>query len=72
MKTFLLEKIPPETRTVVDVGCGTGILLSRLLQAGYLAEGLTPDINQQAVLREKGLESYHACRFEDFKTRQTV
>ena len=67
---FLLEKIPSGTRTILDVGCGTGIMLSGLREAGYAAEGLTPDINQQAVLRQKGLTPYHACRFEDFHPGQ--
>ena len=64
---FLLEKIPSGTQTILDVGCGTGVMLSELRQAGYAAEGLTPDINQQAVLQQKALTPFHACRFEDFR-----
>lgn len=57
---------------VLDVGCGTGATLARLLQAGYDAEGVVPD----AAFAEMGgrrLEALghcparvHMCRFEDF------
>ncbi len=65
-ENFIINHIPSEVRSVIDVGCGTGVLLSRLKELDYQAEGLTPDINQQQVLSAKGLQPIHACRFEDF------
>lgn len=63
---FLIDHIPMQVRSIVDVGCGTGVLLARLKQLDFQAEGLTPDVHQIEVLAAKGLEPVHACRFEKF------
>jgi SAM-dependent methyltransferase len=39
---YLLGKIPPGVRTILDVGCGTGHVAQLLLQRGYEVECVSP------------------------------
>jgi SAM-dependent methyltransferase len=39
----LVERYAPEARTVVEVGCGSGVLLEELEERGYACVGLEPD-----------------------------
>lgn len=38
---------------VIDIGCGDGLLCSKLLQNGYLVEGIDPDPHAIEIAREK-------------------
>src|SRR5688500_19379785 len=41
---LILSQLPPATGEVrvLDVGCGTGHLISQMLDRGYLADGVIP------------------------------
>lgn len=63
----LLSKIPEGVKTILDVGCGTGMVASRLVDAGYDVECISPS----PFLTEKAHENapsvlVHETRFEDF------
>ena len=64
---MLVASIPAGVRSIIDVGCGTGVMLTRLQEMGFHAEGMTPDVNQQKVMAAKGLPPVHCCRFEEFE-----
>ncbi|MBN1142009.1 MAG: methyltransferase domain-containing protein [Deltaproteobacteria bacterium] len=64
---LIVENLPDRIRSIIDVGCGTGVLLSRLKRMGFQAEGLTPDRNQQQLMQAQGLAPIHHCRFEEFQ-----
>jgi len=49
---YVVEQCPPPAR-VLDVGCGTGVLASRLLQAGYEVTGIDPSAGMLEVLRSR-------------------
>jgi MPBQ/MSBQ methyltransferase len=64
---FLVENIPNGVKTILDVGCGTGVLTKKLLDNGYDVEGLSPDINQKRVFNEKVKAKFHHTTFDKFE-----
>ncbi len=63
---LLVDSIPEGAKTVLDVGCGTGVMSSNLKKAGYDVEGLSPDINQEKNFRKNIDAEFHFCCFEEF------
>lgn len=70
---LLLAQLPPASGQVrvLDVGCGTGHLISQMLDRGYLADGVIPAKDLGALVRRRiGARSGYQphifeCRFED-------
>ena len=64
----LLNFIPPETKTVLDVGCGIGGNAVVLLKQGLKVDGLAPDSFQKKKFLEatEGKAVFHNMKFEDF------
>jgi|TARA_B110000503_G_scaffold142921_2_gene241640 MPBQ/MSBQ methyltransferase len=65
---YLIAHIPKNVKSILDVGCGTGILTKKLIDLGYDAEGLSPDINQKQVFTENTNAPFHHLGFEDFSS----
>jgi len=63
----LINQIPSGSKSILDVGCGTGVMSGNLMNMGYDVEGLSPDINQQKIFIQKNRSGFHFCRFEDFE-----
>ncbi len=65
----LLDFIPKDIKTVLDVGCGIGGNAAYLLDRGFGVEGLAPDpFQQQRFLKcTRDRAIFHLTRFEDFK-----
>jgi len=65
----LLDFIPKEIKTVLDVGCGIGGNAAYLLDRAFAVEGLAPDpFQQQRFLKCTGDRAvFHLTKFEDFK-----
>ena len=66
-ENFLINKLPDEVKSVLDVGCGTGILAKNLLEKGFAVEGLSPDDNQQKNFTENIKAPFYHMRFERFE-----
>src|SRR5829696_2144122 len=49
---YVVEQRPPPA-SVLDVGCGTGLLASRLAQAGYAVTGIDPSPGMLEILRAR-------------------
>ncbi len=66
---LLFERLPPPPAHVLDVGSGLGTTLARLLEAGYDAEGITPDQEQVAAIRRRFDERLlvRCARFEELE-----
>jgi MPBQ/MSBQ methyltransferase len=64
----LLNFIPPEVKTVLDVGCGIGGNAVFLLKQGLKVDGLAPDSFQKKKFLEatEGKAIFHDMKFEDF------
>ena len=68
---YLIDNIPDSVKSVLDVGCGTGMLIKKLISLGFNAEGLSPDITQMKTFTENINATFHYLTFEDFsKTDQ--
>ena len=63
----LIALFPRDVQRVLDVGCGTGAISLRLLEAGYSVEGVSPDPHQGEVYRgtTQGRAPFHLSTFED-------
>jgi 2-polyprenyl-3-methyl-5-hydroxy-6-metoxy-1,4-benzoquinol methylase len=68
---LLIDQIPENASTILDVGCGTGAMSRSLKQLGYEVEGLSPDINQKHSYEEKVGTRFHQARFEEFTPEHT-
>ena len=66
----LSSHIPGGTRSILDVGCGTGVMSRRLLDEGYEVESLSPSpfltSCARETLGEEGL--IHETTFEEMQT----
>jgi len=64
----MVAEIPPQVRTILDVGSGTGANAAGLLARGYQLECLSPSTQLNAMARAKLPESVpvHDIAFEDF------
>jgi SAM-dependent methyltransferase len=53
---FVLEELPRAPSSVLEVGCGAGELVRRLLDAGYSAVGVDPDAPGGPAFRRSTIE----------------
>lgn len=64
---MLISKIPTEVKTVLDVGCGTGVLTRELIKKGYIVEAVNPDVYQyQFFVRNCPGVKFYLSKFEEF------
>ncbi|MXZ36865.1 MAG: class I SAM-dependent methyltransferase [Holophagales bacterium] len=64
----LLELLPPGVSSVLDVGCGTGVISERLTALGYDVEGLSPDPYHGKLFAERlPQRRFHLGRFQEFE-----
>jgi MPBQ/MSBQ methyltransferase len=66
----LVAAIPEGVKRVLDVGCGTSVMVQRLLDMGFEVEGLTPDNYQKKLFTERVDAPFHHRRFEGFRTEK--
>ncbi len=64
----LLSLVPKGVKTILDVGCGTGMVAKLLKSNGYQVECISPStfLTQKVKDNDPGLTVYE-CKFEDFK-----
>jgi SAM-dependent methyltransferase len=75
---MILAQLPPASGAVrvLDIGCGTGHLISQMLDRGYLADGVIPARDLGALVRRRiGERTGHQprifeCKFEDFPVEE--
>jgi SAM-dependent methyltransferase len=63
----VIEKIPVSTKTILDVGCGTGIVANKLADMGYTVDCVNPDLLQKEIFENKygNKLKLYCCKFED-------
>jgi cyclopropane fatty-acyl-phospholipid synthase-like methyltransferase len=66
----LLRHVPADAKDVLDVGCGTGIVAKRLIEAGHNVECLSPSpiLNSEARKILPSSTPVLETTFEEFKT----
>ncbi|HUT53891.1 MAG TPA: class I SAM-dependent methyltransferase [bacterium] len=70
---FIISRIPQGASTILDVGCGAGVLASKLLDKGYKVDCVSPSplLTKQAQARlNGGCEIIEQC-YEDIEPRKT-
>lgn len=75
---LLISTLPatPDDIRILDIGCGTGHLLSQLLERGYRADGVIPSASLSSMVKQRldlhpGNETrLFECNFEDFPAQQ--
>jgi SAM-dependent methyltransferase len=67
---LILSRIPEQTTSILDVGCGAGALAEKLRQRGYQVDAVNPSSYLAAQARARlGPEVImFECRFEDLQT----
>ncbi len=68
---FLVEKIKklapsPVDCSVLDVGCGSGVMSQTLYEKSFEVEGLSPDLYQKEVFEKRIPVPFHLARFQTF------
>ena len=63
----ILSELPPPPARILDVGSGLGSNLNRLVEMGYDALGITPDVHQIGMIRARYGDALplECVRFED-------
>lgn len=67
---LLMEHIPAGTRTILDVGMGTGVLAGHLRDHGYEVECVSPApyLTERARVLLGSEHVIHECKYEDIET----
>lgn len=70
---LLIDSIPEGTKTILDVGCGAGLLAKRLIGRGYTVECVSPtsELTKRAKVNLGGKAPIHEVRFEDLRLNRT-
>jgi len=68
---YLLDHIPTEATSVLDVGCGAGVVAQRLVERGHRVTCVSPSavLAARTVDRLGDAVDMHQCRFEQLETR---
>ena len=65
---YLVDRLPAGAESVLDVGCGTGMLSARLASMGLHVEGLAPYPHERELYERKLDVPYHMVRFQHFES----
>lgn len=67
---MIVSTIPEGTKTILDVGTGTGALAKRLLDAGYAVDCVSPSpyLTERARANVGSAAHIFECKFEDLVT----
>jgi len=67
----LVALIPPNVKTILDVGCGIGDVAHALVQRGYIVSAISPDTNHAKYFNNRSNSlSFISTTFEDFTSNQ--
>lgn len=67
---FLISNIPPQTKTILDVGCGSGKFAHELIQKGYQVDCVSPGtiLTEHARKLLNGKSEIFQQKFEEVNT----
>ncbi len=67
---FLIQHVPKDVKSILDIGCGTGKVSDELYKLGHQLECVSPPcrLTDMAAERLEGKAEVHAMGFEEYKT----
>jgi cyclopropane fatty-acyl-phospholipid synthase-like methyltransferase len=67
---YLVKHIPTGTKTILDVGCGSGKTAEELIKLGYKVDCVSPGkiLTEHASKKLKGKVEMFSCKYEDVET----
>jgi 2-polyprenyl-3-methyl-5-hydroxy-6-metoxy-1,4-benzoquinol methylase len=67
---FLISNIPTQTKSILDVGCGSGKFAHELIERGYQVDCVSPGtiLTEHALKLLNGKSEIFQMKFEDVKT----
>jgi MPBQ/MSBQ methyltransferase len=67
-----IKKLWPDAKntSVLDVGCGTGIMSENLYKNQFKVEGLSPDLYQKEIFEKRIPVPFHLARFQNFQPQK--
>ncbi|MFH1422950.1 MAG: class I SAM-dependent methyltransferase [Planctomycetota bacterium] len=65
----VLKLIPENTHTILDIGCGTGVIASQLVDRGFKVDCVSPDtlLNQKTEKEYRDKLTLYCSKFEDLE-----
>jgi SAM-dependent methyltransferase len=69
---YIIQHIPKDVKTILDIGCGSGKVAEELIKRGYQVTCVSPPSNltDKAAARLVGKAKVHPMLFEDFETNE--
>ncbi|MDI6640805.1 MAG: hypothetical protein QME68_00630 [Elusimicrobiota bacterium] len=70
---YIFNKIPENTKTILDVGCRTGSITFKLQNLGFIVDCVSPDLLQKKIIDKKygNQLTFYCVKFEELNINKS-